>query len=888
MQPEEDNTRTHMALTKDTMVGHYQIVEKIGSGGMGEVYLAQDTQLDRKVALKFLPPHLCADEDCRKRFKREAQATAKLDHPNIISVYEVSEYQGRPYFAMAHVEGKSLKEFVAGKDLAVDQILELSIQICSGLHTAHEKGVTHRDVKPSNILIDSHGRARIVDFGLAAVAGSDQLTKTGSTMGTIGYMSPEQVQGKEVDHRSDLFSLGVVLYELITKQNPFRRDSEAATLRAVSDEQPEPLARFKRDIPEGMQAIIDKALEKDVKTRYQHADGLCSDLTRIKRTLESTQTSVTGVPGKKKSSSLWWVSAGIVIIAVALILTRPWVTVTTSHRADKIMLAVLPFENLGDPEDEYFADGVTDEITSRLARVNGLGVIARMSAMQYKETTKPLKQIGKELGVDYLLAGSVRWQKTTGSDTRVRVTPQLIRLSDESHVWTDIYDELLTEVFTVQANMARDVVNALNVTLVDAEKRAISTQPTSNYEAYNLYLRGRSYWERWEHGREDLERSIALLEQATAVDSTFANAYAELAGIHCWYYETGYDRSEERKQLAQQAATLARRYDSLDAYSRIAWGYYYYYVLDDYNSALQELEQARSRLPNSSEALAAMGYVKRRLGQYEESFELQKQAHKLNPLNFWMLYGLIDHCFYMRSFEEAAAYIERAQLMYPDHAKPYCDEAKLYLRRDGDHVKALNALQRAPAAARESMLIQGMIITCAYYARDFDAAMAALPSLYEDLVSGVDTARYYYWAADLNRLTGHEEKARLYLDSARTTVEQLHASGVDLSAEMLTSLGLIYADLGWKDKAIEAAVRHAEEVPISKDALIGMERMIQLAQTYTRVGELDKAVDLIDTLLSIPSDLTVATLRGHPNWDPLHGHPRFDTVLEKYEKIHGT
>ena len=266
MESDDDKTRTHVVLTKDTMVSHYRVIEKIGAGGMGEVYLAEDTELDRNVALKFLPTHLCQDQDCRERFKREAQATAKLSHPNVVTIFEVSEFQGRPFFAMELVEGRSLREFSVGKDPSIEQILELGIQICEGLNEAHEKGVTHRDIKPSNILIDSHGRAKIVDFGLASVVGTDQLTKTGSTLGTIGYMSPEQVRGGEIDQRSDLFSIGVVLYELIAKQNPFKRDSEAATLKAVSDDTPHPVARFRADVPDGLQAIIDKVLEKDVKT----------------------------------------------------------------------------------------------------------------------------------------------------------------------------------------------------------------------------------------------------------------------------------------------------------------------------------------------------------------------------------------------------------------------------------------------------------------------------------------------------------------------------------------------------------------------------------------------------------------------------------------------
>ena len=295
MAPDEsrdDQTQSFVALTRGTMVNHYRIIEKIGSGGMGEVYLSQDTRLDRRVALKFLPRHLNQDENYRNRFTREARAAGSLDHPNIAAIYEVGEFNGLPWFAMQLVEGPSLRKVMLGKDLSVDRILEIVIHICEGLHAAHEKGIIHRDIKPSNILIDRKGRTRIIDFGLASIRGSDQLTKTGSTLGTVGYMSPEQVKGQEIDCRSDLFSLGVVMYELISKQNPFRRDSDIATSKAVSDDTPEPLARFKSDLPDGLQAIIDKALEKDVKTRYQNADGMLSDLVRVKRLTDSTTPTV--------------------------------------------------------------------------------------------------------------------------------------------------------------------------------------------------------------------------------------------------------------------------------------------------------------------------------------------------------------------------------------------------------------------------------------------------------------------------------------------------------------------------------------------------------------------------------------------------------------------
>jgi serine/threonine protein kinase len=432
----DDKTQTHVVLTNGTVVSHYRIVEKIGAGGMGEVYLAEDTELDRKVALKFLPSHLCQDEDCRARFKREAQAVAKLNHPNIVTIYEVSEYERRPFFAMELVEGRSLKEFSSDKDLSIEQILELAIQICEGLNDAHEKGVTHRDIKPSNILVDSHDRAKIVDFGLASVVGTEHLTKTGSTLGTIGFMSPEQVQGEKIDHRSDLFSLGVVLYEMITKQNPFKRDSEAATLKAVSDDLPEPLARFKSGLPEGLQAIIDKTLEKDAKTRYQHADGMLSDLMRVKQSLESGQSARSASSPTPQTARIWWIAGVMVVVTavVALIVFKPWVTDTARDDSDKIRLVVLPFENLGGPEDEYFADGITDAITSRLAKIGGLGVISRTSAKKYRDTEKTLKQIGTELDVGYILEGTILWDKSGDTD-RVRIIPQLIQVSDDSHIW---------------------------------------------------------------------------------------------------------------------------------------------------------------------------------------------------------------------------------------------------------------------------------------------------------------------------------------------------------------------------------------------------------------------------------------------------------------------
>ncbi|PKK83645.1 MAG: hypothetical protein CVT49_07770 [candidate division Zixibacteria bacterium HGW-Zixibacteria-1] len=411
----DDRTQSFVVLTKNTRVRHYHIIEKIGAGGMGEVYLAEDTELNRKVALKFLPFHLCQSEECRSRFKREAQAAAKLGHANIVAVYEVGEHHGRPFFAMELVEGRPLDKIVACGRLDQDEIAGLALGICNGLRKAHESGVVHRDIKPSNIIVDRDNVPRVLDFGLAVLRDSDRLTRTGSTAGTIGYMAPEQIAGRDADARSDLFSLGVVLYELITGINPFMRDNPAATLKAISEDTPEPPARYRSDISEELQRIVGKLLEKKPEHRYQTAADLSADLRRL--------TGSSSVVILRSRVSLYVIALAAVVIVGGLGIIYFLQNRPKSDSARK-MLAVLPFENLGASDQEYFADGITEEITTCLIGLSGLGVISRTSSMQYKSRDRNLRQIGKELNVDYILEGTIRWEKK-GTEDRVRINPQL-------------------------------------------------------------------------------------------------------------------------------------------------------------------------------------------------------------------------------------------------------------------------------------------------------------------------------------------------------------------------------------------------------------------------------------------------------------------------------
>ncbi len=878
---DDDNTRTHIVLTKGTMVSHYRIIEKIGVGGMGEVYLAQDTELDRKVALKFLPPHLCQDEDCRKRFKREAQTAAKLSHPNIVHVYEVSEYQERPFFAMEHVEGRSLRD-VKAEELDIDRIVGIAIQLCDGLHSAHAAGVIHRDIKPSNVIIDSSNRPKLLDFGLAMVKGGEHLTKTGSTLGTVGYMSPEQIEGKVTDARSDLFSLGVMLYELITSKSPFRRDDETATLKAILSDTPEPLARYKADVPDDLQRIVSKLLEKDSSLRYQSAAGVIPDLKKL--SVESTSS--VAVEKKHDRWNRYVVPIAVIILIGSLGLWY-WQSQPDADGDRAVSLVVLPFENLGAEEDEYFADGMTDEITARLAGISGLRVISRTSAIHYKSSDRPLKDIAKELNVDYVLEGTIRWDKSGDTD-RVRIIPQLIRASDDSHIWASTIERELTQVFAVQADIAEQVAVALNVNLLGEDRRRLEHIPTNNMEAYDYYLRGRELFQMF-YDFEQLKVAIGLFEKAVAHDTAFASAYAELSIMHSHMYWFGWDRSNERSNRSRSEAQRALALDSANTSAHVALGYYYYYIERDFDRALSEFEYARKIRANDAGILAAIGYIKRRQGEWEESYQSQKLALELDPLSLSTRNGLSATARYMRRFDIAESIARKGLGLFPDQLSNYLELGHIYIARDGDASSALRILDSIPSRVRETTYEEVFYRwQYTYLQRRYETALNPMLDLVNYCTTAEDTAEYLFHLAETYQLLNRTALSKVYYDSARVYIEALNARGITLGGFLPPSLGLVYSRLGENEEAIQAARRDSARLPLSGDAFLGTDALHDLAVTYARVGEFDKALDLIDTLLSIPSEVTVAKLRLDPIYDPLRDDPRFQALIEKYEEKNGT
>ena len=536
-------------------VSHYKILEKLGEGGMGEVYLAEDTELDRKIALKFLPPQYDEDAEIKTRFKREAKAAAALNHPNIITIYEVGEFEGKTYIAMEYVEGESLKECLSRQELSLEKSIEIAIEVCKGLSEAHQAGIVHRDIKPDNILINSKEQVKIADFGLAKVKGVSRLTKAESTLGTVSYMSPEQTRGEDVDQRSDIFSFGAVLYEMITARLPFEGDYEAAITYSILHEEPEPVERFKANVPNGLQTIIDKTLAKTPDERYQHTDEIIVDLKSLKTELKSGKSVASSLKSKsgRRNQIYLYGSLATFLVLLLLIVGKTYFFPKQTYTIDSI--AVLPLENLiGDPKEDYFVNGMTAELISKLCRLENLQVTSLRGAQQ------DIRQVGAEFRVRYVLSGSVR-----KAGERVRVTVKLTDASTGFHLWSDDFDGELNDLFALQEETALKIAEALNFQLTPEETEAFRRRYTENSKAYDAFLRGWALIESFHVSlsvpEERLEAAQKHFEEALASDPNYALALAGLSIIHSYSY---YFKIDATPECLQRAEDLARRALALD------------------------------------------------------------------------------------------------------------------------------------------------------------------------------------------------------------------------------------------------------------------------------------------------------------------------------------
>src|SRR5579863_9173031 len=509
------------SLTGKT-IAHYSVLEKLGGGGMGVVYKAKDTRLGRNVALKFLPDDISQDPQTIERFRREARAASSLNPPNLCTIYDAGEFDGRPFIAMELLEGQTLRNRISGSPIAVSELLDIGTQIVEGLHAAHSKGVVHRDIKPANIFLVDKGPAKILDFGLAKMGRQEHqiaalaetsfrtqidqsalLTSPGSSIGTVAYMSPEQARGEELDARSDLFSLGVVLYEMSTGMVPFSGSTVAVIFDGILNSTVAPATKLNSRLPQAIENVFSKALEKDTDLRYQTAAELRADLKRMKRDLDSSRR-----PAAEKQTA-----SGVQPAKAA---------------AEKKSVAVLYFENQsGGKEDEYFRDGMTEDIITELSKITQLQIFPRSEMLAFRDKGMAAPQVGQQLGATYVLEGTIR-----RSGNRLRITAQLVEGATRHSVWAERYDRQLEDVFAIQDEIARSIAQALRITLTPQEEKTIGLKPTENTQAYDFYLRGRSYTR-----RENMDYALQMFEQAIQLDKNFALAHAGIAHLCGLIYE---------------------------------------------------------------------------------------------------------------------------------------------------------------------------------------------------------------------------------------------------------------------------------------------------------------------------------------------------------------
>jgi len=917
-------------------LGRYRIVEKLGEGGMGEVYLAEDSELRRKVALKVLPSDMATDTERLERFQREARMVAALNHPNIVTIYSVEQAsvelpgprdpktsgpeksatsgESVPihFLTMELVVGQTLGSLIPTKGMGLDDLFNVAIPLADALVAAHDGGITHRDLKPGNIMVTGDKRVKVLDFGLAKAhdqgpevgathLATEAITEDGRVLGTVPYMSPEQVEGKTLDPRSDIFSMGIILYEMATGRRPFAGDSSAALMSAILRESPSSVTVLKEDLPRQLARIIAHCLEKDPDRRFQTAKDLRNELQSLSREietgeiLESSASAVSAIQPVKQRSR-WSVLAGVGIAAIAVLAILGFLLMRSGEDAvpdeaetaiapsaatdGRTMIAVLPFENLGPTEDEYFADGLTEEITSRLAAVSGLGVISRTSAMQYKEDRPALRQIGQELGVEYVLEGTVRWERPSEGPSRIRVTPQLIRVADDTHLWSERYDRELEELFAVQSSIAGEVTQALNVTLLEPEQAALDDQPTENMEAHQAYLRGLELWHRPGFDFNVFARAGEMFERAVELDPEFLLPWTQLVGVYGMLYSWR-DKTEDRladlERVMARAEALAPDHPQV----RLARGYFHYFGFWQYEEALREFLAAEAMLPNDAEVPEAMAYIYRRLGDWTEAANQLKRALDLDPRNAHFSSELGRTLTGLRRHQEAVQYHDRAIQLAPDSRHVYYLTAFNLVAWKGDLDGALEIIDRAPGDVTEGQLFDWIRISL--LSGEYEAALARLGVLAAaaeaegEIVPWVRYNQGYF-----NELLGNTEASRGFYEKAIDEARQALDEAPQLAPNHAV---LASAAAGLRQEELALSENQTAYQLVEKDRFWAPRFLEDRAAIYAMFDQSDQAIDLLDELLAMPYDysITVPLLRLEPKWKPLRDNPRFEALLETYE-----
>ena len=868
----------------DWLMGNYQILEEIGRGGMGVIYRARQRHSRRIVAIKRVLSYHADSQDTLMRFRREAQAAANLDHPNILPIYEVSESQeGLPFFSMKFASGGSLLEAAPALRSEPRRAVALMAKVARALQYAHEQGILHRDLKPGNILLDAHGEPMVGDFGLAKwLEPTGRLTRTPSIFGTPGYIAPEQVNGsdRKLTAAADVYGLGAVLFDLLSGRPPFTGEHALKTIQQAAEKPAPKLRTLAPELDRDLETICAKCLERDPHARYRSAGELADDLGRWLQ-----GHSIVARPVSPPVHVWRWVRRNPLLAQMAaLLLAMATVVGVMISKAQTLSpptasgIAVLPFESLNpDTENAFFAYAVYDGVSTKLAKLANLKVINHPSVAKY-HGARDAPEIGRALNVAYVLKGSVRKDAH-----RIHFSAELIDTLKNNLVWEGEYDRDLSGVFTLETEIAQKIADKLGVNVSLAEKTALQDVPTTDFISYNAYLRAKDLLydiALSTRQKEDLFQAVQLLDQAVGRDPSFFDAYCLLAGAHDRIYFLAFDRTDARLKLSETAIESIKRLQPERGETHLALAQHYYYAYRDYDRARQELVLAHLTLPNESRIPLLAGYIDRRQGRWEKSLEEIAQALELNPRDFSILQQIALTHEALGQYKEMAATLDRVLAIAPNDVPSRLRRAVVDLEGNADPKAFQTALEAVVAEDPNASL--GFVnpwLLVALRDRDSIAVQRALSNMGDDGCFDENIPFPSAWCEGLAAwVRSDASAARAAFNTARNELGEMVRDQPDYAAAVC-ALGVIDAVLGNKEDAIREGERAAQLSPVSKNAIEGAAVVRYLAVIYAWAGDKDRAVQRLAETTYLPgSHITYGYLRLHPLWDPLRSDPRFEAI----------
>jgi serine/threonine protein kinase/Tfp pilus assembly protein PilF len=869
--------------------GDYELLEEIGRGGQGVVYRARQKSLNRTVALKVIGLGQWATQAHLKRFRREAEAAASLDHPCIVPIYEVGEREDSCYFSMKFIDGGQLDEVAKRTSISIRNAAELIAKLARTVHYAHEHGILHRDIKPGNILVDAKGEPHLTDFGLARLLETKStVTHTMDVLGTPSYMAPEQASGhnEQLTSATDVYGLGAVFYQLLTGHLPFAGGTTYETVRLVLETEPRQPRLSNPKIDRELSTICLKCLEKDPQRRYSSALALAEDLEHW----------IKHEPIRAKRSGFFtharkWVRrnpsiAALVMLSVALAAglgVMTWNRVRESARPIAKSVAVLPFENLSrDPDSAYFVEGIQEEILTRLASIADLKVISRTSTQRYQSKPRNLPQIAKQLGVANILEGSV--QKAAD---QVRVNVQLINAQTDSHLWAETYDRKLTDIFGVESEIAKGIAESLRAKLTGREEQALAVKPTNNPEAYDAYLRGLAFEIRGQYSLDARRKVIDFYDRAVQLDPNFALAWARLSRACAFAYPVS-DTSGARREGAKQALEIAQKLKPNTPETLFALGYYQYRVLRDQGLAKTTFGLIQKMLPGSSEVACALGLVSRHEGHWDEGVAYLEQGLTLDPRNPELLGTTARTYAMLRQFPTALKLLDRAVDISPNDPDLIALKARVY-QAQGDLQAAAKLLVEINAETPSDSAFEAKLAQVTLERNHAEAVRLLQDRLaHFHFGSEIDRGFDQVVLAFAQHFAGDSDSAKVTAQQARNTLEPLCKNQPD-NFYFAATLALANAALGDKDSAIKEAERAIMLLPSAKDRVNGPGCEENLALIQAIFGENGRAISTLTRLLQTRSNgwhyditpITPALLRLDPIWDPLRADPAFQKLCEE-------